>query len=263
MQAEITTHPWRFATEGFRIFGNLYYVGNTDVSCHLIDTGDGLILLDTAFPETVYLLTESIRKLGFDPADIKYIVHSHAHHDHMGGTRAMVELTGAKTFLGTDDVEIVREKHELTWALEYGVEFHVAFDVDVAVDDGDTISLGNTTIECLNIPGHTPGALALFFDVSDGETTLRAGLNGAPGLNTLTDEYLAKNNLSASRRDDYINSVQLMKKQHVDIRLGAHPGQNDTIGKGKNITADNNPFIDETSWLAFLGDLENNFNNSF
>jgi metallo-beta-lactamase class B len=99
MPADICMHPWDYAVEPFCIAGNLYYVGNRDVSSHLIDTGEGLILLDTAFPQTVYLLLESIRRLGYDPDDIHTIVHCHGHYDHFGGTRALVELTGARTAL--------------------------------------------------------------------------------------------------------------------------------------------------------------------
>ena len=128
MAARICTHPWEFRTDGFCIAGNLYYVGNKDVSCHLIDTGEGLILLDTAFPQSVYLLLESIRSLGFDPYDIKYIVHSHGHYDHFGGTKALVELTGAKTFLGEEDIKILNEAQAMSWANEYEVFFYEKFE---------------------------------------------------------------------------------------------------------------------------------------
>ncbi len=104
MPADICTQPWKFQVEPFCIVSGLYYVGNSNVSSHLIDTGDGLILLDTGFPQTGYLLLESIRRLGFDPHDVAYILHCHGHYDHFGGTRAIVELTSAQTFLGEGDV---------------------------------------------------------------------------------------------------------------------------------------------------------------
>ena len=110
MPADICTYPWKYHVKPFRIIGNLYYVGNGDVSSHLIDTDRGLILLDTAFPQTVYLLLESVRRLGFNPDDIRYILHCHGHYDHFGGTRALVELTGAKAALGADDIEILEAR---------------------------------------------------------------------------------------------------------------------------------------------------------
>ena len=137
--------PWECATPPFCIVGNLYYVGNTSVSSHLIDTGDGLILLDTTFPQTVYLLLESIRRLGFDPDALRYILHCRGHYDHFGGTRTIVELTGAKTVMGEQDIEIIESSAELYWAPEYGVEFHETFAVDVPLSEGGTLCLGNTS----------------------------------------------------------------------------------------------------------------------
>lgn len=89
--------------EPFRVFGNLYFVGTEPASAHLIDTGAGLILLDSGYPETLYLVLDSIRRLGFRLEDLALILHSHGHIDHIGGTRALVELTGAKTAIGAAD----------------------------------------------------------------------------------------------------------------------------------------------------------------
>ena len=263
MVAEITMYPWRFAAAPFHIAGNLYYVGNTNVSSHLIDTGEGLILLDTAFPQTVYLLLESIRRLGFDPSDIKLILHTHGHYDHFGGTRAIVELTGARTYLGAEDIEILGDKPELSWAPEYGVEFYETFEVDVPLSDGDTVELGNTTIECVHIPGHMPGAMGYFFEVTDAGQTYRVGLHGAPGRNTLTDEYLQGYGLSLDRRAEYLSSLQRLKGERVDIQIGAHPDQADMLGKAQRMTAEDNPFIDPRSWGRFLDGLETGFREAF
>lgn len=254
--AEMCTHPWKFAVKPFRIVEGLYYVGNRNVSSYLLDTGKGLILIDTGFPQTVYLLLESIRQLGFNPAHVAYIVHCHGHYDHFGGTRALVELTGAKTFLGEADIEILQRRPELSWAPEYGVEFYEFFDADVPVRPGQIISLGNMSIECMSIPGHTPGAMAFFFARIERGRTYTAGLHGGPGLNTLTEEYLDKYGLPKSRRKDYIRSLNRLKEREVDITLGAHPHHADTFEKLSAMTADRNPFIDKAAWRALLDGLE-------
>ena len=251
MPAQICVRPWEFCVEPFRIVGNLYYVGNRDVSSHLIDTGQGLILLDTAYPQTVYLLLESIRRLGFDPDDICCILHCHAHYDHFGGTRAITELTGAKTALGREDIEILEEKPELSWAPEYGVPFYETFQVDRPLDDGDTISMGNATIECLSVPGHTPGSMAYLFEITDNGTIHTVGIHGGPGLNTLTKEYLEKHGLPLSRRTDYMRSVERLKERTVDVFIGAHPGQNATLDKRAAMKDGKNPFLDKTAWPSF------------
>ncbi len=263
MPADICVHPWEYRARPFRIAGGLYYVGNKDVSSHLIDTGEGLILLDTAFPQTVYLLLESIRRLGFCPDDVRFIVNLHGHYDHFGGTRAIAELTGARTALGKEDIMILTERPELTWAPEYGAEFHEAFDVDIPLSDGDVVSLGDTEIECVHIPGHTPGSMSYFFKVRHEGRDYAAGIHGGPGLNTLSDEYLRKYALPSTTRQDYMRSLEKLKSRRVDIFIGAHPGQNDTLGKRDRMTEDRNPFLDETAWPTFLDQLERNAKQLF
>jgi metallo-beta-lactamase class B len=263
MPPGICTRPWEYHVHPFRIIGNLYYVGNKDVSSHLIDTGEGLILLDTAFPQTVYLLLESIRRLGFDPDDIRYILHCHGHYDHFGGTRAIVELTGAKTGLGKEDIEILRDRPELSWAPEYGVRFYETFQVDVPLSDGDTISLGNTSIECLHIPGHTPGSMAYFWQVRHSGQDYTVGIHGGPGRNTLTEDYLEQYHLPLSRRDQYMSSLRRLKGRRVDIFIGAHPSQNATLHKCSLMSKGHNPFLDETAWPAYLDELERAARSTF
>ncbi len=256
--ADICIRPWKYRIEPFQIAGNLFYVGNSDVSSHLIDTGEGLILLDTAFPQTVYLLLESIRRLGFDPDDIRYILHCHGHYDHFGGTKALVELTGAKTALGKEDIIILTERPELSWAPEYGVPFHEAFSVDMPLADGQKINMGNTEIECVHCPGHTPGSMSFFFHVYEKNRAYAVGMHGGPGLNTLTKEYLDKYGLSRDARETYLKSLEKLCKRDIDIFIGAHPAQNDTLGKRSRMSLSENPFIDRQSWPLFLGELKSN-----
>ena len=263
MPAEICIHPWDFYAEPRRILDGLYYVGNTNVSVHLVATKDGLILIDSAFPQTVYLTLESIRYLGFDPRDIKYILHTHAHYDHAGGTRAIVGLTGAKTFLGASDVLILEERPELFWANEYGVPFYETFAVDERLKDGDVITLGEVSIECVHVPGHTPGAMSYFFGVTANRKSLKVGLHGGPGINTLSDEYIARYNLDGSWRNDYWRSLRKLQQRNVDVFIGAHPGQSDTLDKLDSMDGDANPFIDSGAWGSYLGGLEEKFVSSF
>jgi len=260
---KICTHPWEFWVEPFRIAGNVYYVGNSDVSSHLIDTGEGLILIDTTYPQTVYLLLEAIRRLGFDPDQIRYILHCHAHYDHCGGTRAIIGLTGAKTAMGKDDIEILEKKPELTWAPEYGTDFYETFDVDLPLVDGQMISLGNTSVMCVHTPGHTPGATSFIFQTEDCGNEYTVGMHGGPGINTLTEDFLSKHNLPLSNRDDYMRSVERLRAYEVDIFIGAHPGQNGTLGKRALMKEGVNPFIDRTAWTAFLDKLDRRAKQNF
>ena len=85
-------NPWDGKMEPFRIIGNVYFAGTFQASCHLIDTGEGLILIDPGYSNSLYLVIRSIYKLGFRPEDIRYIVLTHWHNDHTEATRALVDL---------------------------------------------------------------------------------------------------------------------------------------------------------------------------
>ena len=102
-------NPWEGRMDAFKIIGNVYYVGTFQASSHLIDTGEGLILIDTGYSNTLYLVINSIYSLGFNPKDIKYIVHTHWHGDHTEATKAMVDLSSAKTLIGEADKEKAKE----------------------------------------------------------------------------------------------------------------------------------------------------------
>ena len=97
--------PWEGKIAPFKIVGNVYFIGSFQASTHLIDTGDGLIVIDPGYSNSFYLVINSIYELGFSPKDIKYIVNTHWHWDHVEATAALVDLSGAKTLIGRDDEE--------------------------------------------------------------------------------------------------------------------------------------------------------------
>lgn len=246
-----STQPWLGYTPPFQIWGNLYFVGTVPASTHIIDTGDGLIMLDSGYQHSLYLVLQNMHTLGLDPMNIKYIVHTHGHVDHCGATRALVEMTGAKTFLGAPDRDYVNGKLDLSWARELDVHLET-FEPDVLLQDGDTISLGNTEIKTIATPGHTPGAMSYVFDVHNGSKTLTAGLHGGAGLNTLSKEFLDSYGLPYDCRGDYLASMDRLKELHVDIYLGNHAYQNKTVEKYQLlITGNKEAFVDPTAWSDF------------
>ena len=89
-------HPDQYAIEPFQIFGNLYYVGDKKVTSHLIDTGEGLILLDSGYLGATHLLVDNIWRAGFDPMNVKWIIHTHGHSDHFGASDEFRVMYGTK-----------------------------------------------------------------------------------------------------------------------------------------------------------------------
>ena len=163
-------HPYWMAEPPFRIWGNLYFVGNSWCSSHLIDTGDGLILLDTpCLAELPYLL-DSIWSVGFNPREIRMILISHAHHDHYGAASALRHITGAKICLSAVDAADMAARPE--WFHRHNRERippDENFRADRLLEDGETVKLGDTQIQCALTPGHTPGTMSHFWTAHDRE----------------------------------------------------------------------------------------------
>ncbi|MBQ2890674.1 MAG: MBL fold metallo-hydrolase [Clostridia bacterium] len=244
--------PWKGYVEPFRMWGNLYFVGTEPASVHIIDTGEGLIMLDTGYQQSLYLVIHNMHLLGLKPENLKYIMLTHGHIDHIGGARCLKELTGAKIVLGRPDREYVNGEKDLSFAKELGMKFNETFEPDILIEDGEKITLGNTEITAVATPGHTPGAMSFFFDVYDGERTMRAGLHGGMGINTLTDEFLSRYNLPFSLRDDFRNSMKRLNMEHVDIFLGNHMQHNDTLGKAERLkSGEKDAFVDPTEWAPY------------
>ncbi|MCQ2380351.1 MAG: MBL fold metallo-hydrolase [Victivallaceae bacterium] len=247
--------PNECAVKPFRIYGNCYFVGTIPASSHLIDTGDGLILIDPGFPQLLHLVLESIGELGFDPHDIRHIINTHGHYDHLGATRRLAEMTGAKTFLGREDADYANGKVDLSWAKELGYRYeeHEFFQPDVLLDDGSTIELGDTKIRCRHTPGHTPGTTSFFLTLHGDRGDKAAGMFGGNGVNTLRRDFLLAHPELATMRRAYRESIAKLMTESVDIHLGNHVNNNDTLRRGGEVLAGNpDAFVDPDDWRRFL-----------
>ena len=252
---DMRNHPWLGAMKPFRLLGNTWFVGLKQASTHLIDTGAGLILLDRGYQERLYFVLDSIYQCGFSPYDIKYIIHSHGHIDHAAATRALTELTGAETFIGEGDREMVNgTRPELTWGPEYDMPFNGTFEPDHLLRDGDRITLGNTVIDCVATPGHTAGTFSFFWNIEDGGRIFRAGMMGGAGLNSMKADYLKKYALPVDEwRGAFGSSIERCRQEKVDVFIGNHANQNDTPGRCERLFAgDRLAFYDPEAWGRFL-----------
>ncbi len=254
LMEECCRSPWKTWQKPFRMAPGVFYVsGNNWVASYLIDTGDGLILIDTGMHETVYLLIESVRMLGFDIKDIRKILLTHAHIDHIGGARALKELTGAKLYLGKRDLLFLHERHDLIGG--EGKYTCGLFEPDVLYDDDAPIRQGNMTIHSVSTPGHTPGCTSFWFDVQDAvhEKTLRCAIHGGVGLNVRNRDF-EETGLPSSLRDEFIEGFKKLDKWHVDVTLPSHTNQYGILPLVDQITEEFNPFDESGVWHELMNE---------
>lgn len=230
----------------------LYYIGTDSSPAWLLESTEGLILIDSAMPSDLDHLLAGISALGHDAKDIKHIIHSHSHIDHIGCTRALVLISGARTYIGSGDEDSAAGRNELQWTNEYNMSYDGKFEPDVIIKDNDEIKIGDRLFNFIACPGHTRGVLSIFFNVCYNGKEYRAGMFGGAGLKSMELEYLEKYSLPRSLRDDFINSIDKVMNEHVEIHLGNHLGDNMHRFKVKEISAEHNPFIDPDSWQGFL-----------
>ena len=251
--------------EPVNIFGNLYFVGTNPASVHIVDTGEGLIMFDTGYQQSLYIVIDNMYKMGLNPHDVKYILLTHGHIDHFGAAKSLKDLTGAQLVLGTEDKDYATGKLDLSYAKEIDMQFDETFEPDILLSDGDEIKLGNTVVRAVATPGHTPGAMSYFFDVNDGKDTFRAGLHGGMGINTLCREFLDKYSLPYSLRDDFKNSMLRLGEENVDIFLGNHMQHNHTEEKALKVkNGDVYAFVNPEEWKEYnlwcIKNMENMIN---
>ncbi len=257
-EADHYRFPERHMVKPFRICGKLYFVGDDDVCSYLIDTTDGIILIDTGYPTSQALELNSIYKLGFDPRDIRVILHTHGHYDHFGATRLLQAISGAETYLGWKDAKMFRERSELALCADMG-KFAAPelFTPDHEIRDGDRIALGDCTVDAVETPGHTEGTVSYFFQVHEGGQAYRVGIFGGVGRNTMRRSFYEQHHVSGYR-EMFAASIRRMRREQVDIALGTHTGQA-FFWESRTSSLDGaaeNPFVDRMRWGAFLDGTE-------
>lgn len=251
----ISAHPWTLAQAPFQVAPRTYYVsGQQWVGAYLIDTGAGLILIDTAVVESLHLLVDSIYRLGYRPEQIKKILLSHAHVDHCGGAGALKALTGAELWMSREDYEFMRACPKETIDLDPRLRAQ-PFEPDRFFSDDEPVTLGDVSVRTLLTPGHTIGCTSFLWDVENPVTgeTYTCGMHGGVGANTMNDAYYATSGmLTPALRTRFLDDVERVGSIRVDIALPSHPNQIAILDKAGTYRDDAQPYLDDTVWHDFL-----------
>jgi metallo-beta-lactamase class B len=249
--------PYSQPEEPFRLIGNIYYVGAKNIASYLVTTPQGNILIDTGTTEMTPVITANIEKLGFKVRDIKIMLSSHAHFDHIGGHAAMKKLTGARVMAMRQDAEALEAGKDLS---PLGDEGWAPVKVDRVLKDGDTVTLGGTTLRAVWAPGHTPGCTVWTTSVPDGGRSYAVAIFGCGGPNG--GVKLVGNQRFPTLVDDTMATFRKLKMLKPDIYVSGHPqmlfaGKIDRMKAGERP----HPLLDPQSqaWVKMLDDAEANF----
>jgi metallo-beta-lactamase class B len=190
--------------EPVKVFDNLYFVGQTEYSAWALTMPEGIILFDTLFDYSVEEeVVNGLQKLGFDPATIRYAVVTHPHPDHHGGARLLQDRYKTRIIMSVADWDVIDRLNGTKPAR------------DMVAIDGQTLTLGNTTVTLYVTPGHTPGTVSMVFQVRDNGTTHTVAYWGGNGLNN--DRQSLEQYVQSARR-----FAGLARQAGADILMSNH-----------------------------------------
>lgn len=225
-------------SEPAKVFDNLYFVGSKIHSSWALTTSQGIILIDTLFTyNSEEEIVGGLKKLGLDPATVKYVIISHAHGDHVGGAKLMQDRFHSRIVMGGPDWDSI-ERSVNGYPLGKPKR-------DIVADDGQKITLGDASVTLVTTPGHTPGTLSMLFTVKDKGKPLNVAYSGGTAFNFPStasnfETYIASQKKMAaaaaafnatvlmSNHSEFDNAVQKIKMMAARKPGDPHPFE---IGK--------------------------------
>ncbi len=241
---------WIEPTEPFRIVGNLYYVGASGVSSFAIATPDGIILLDTGCRETVPQIESNLKKLGLRLEDVRLLLMSHAHYDHIGGMADIKARTKARLLASPAEKPLMERGGKGDFAYGDSVPFPPV-SPDALLEDGKDVSFGGVTLTPHFTPGHTKGCTTWTTTIKDGGKSFNvvfACSLTAPGYK-LVDNPQYPNIIA-----DFEATFAKLRSLPCDIFVEGHGWNFGLQEKAKAIASGTaqNPFVDPNGYRAYI-----------
>jgi metallo-beta-lactamase class B len=245
---------WSKPFPAHKIVGNVFYVGSKDLATYLITTPEGHILINSGFEETVPLIRKSVESLGYKMTDIKVLLASHAHSDHVAGHARMKELTGARVDVMRGDDTVIASGGKGQYL--YTNSRWKPCPVDRVLEDGDEVKLGGTTLVARRTPGHTRGCTTWAWKVEDGGRSYDVVVIGSPNVNA--GYRLVNNKDYADIADDFARTFKVLAALPCDVFLGAHGGYYGMVAKYERSRGGSagNPFVDPEGYRTYVAQKE-------
>jgi metallo-beta-lactamase class B len=247
---------WTTPVAPFRIVGSLYYVGSRDLASYLIATPKGHILINSNLESSAQQIRSSVEQLGFHFQDIKILLISHAHWDHVSSSAEIKRQSGANYMVMDGDVSVVESGGEKDFA--YPQKRYPAAKVDRVLHDGDSVRLGDLVLLAHKTPGHTRGCTTWTLQVKDGGKIFNVVIVGSWNVNPgyrLVDrpgQPASYPGIAA----DYQRTFALLKSLPCDVFLGAHGGYFGMLEKLDRVRggASQNVWVDPAGYQAAVAE---------
>ena len=255
---------WNQPQAPFKLHSRSYYVGVRGLSAVLIETSDGLILMDGGLPQSAPLIEGNIRSLGFKVEDIRLIVNSHAHYDHAGGIARLQRDSGASVAASASGAAALRTGMPVPDDPQFGKDgkdgaFPRVSEVSV-VKDNEELRLGDTTITAHLTPGHTPGSTSWTWKSCEGSSCLdmvyadsltAVSLDGFRFLGDKTHEDIS---------ETFRRSIAKVEALPCDIMLSTHPGASSLFERLKRRESSPvpDPLIDKQACRVYAANARKN-----
>jgi metallo-beta-lactamase class B len=248
--------PYSAPAEPFRIIGNIHYVGAANIASYLITSPQGHILVDTGMVDMHTVIANNVARLGFKTSDIKIMLSSHAHFDHIAGHAMMQKLTGAQVMAMVGDAEAMEAGTDNSALGAIGWE---PVKVDRVLRHGDTVSLGGNTLRAIHSSGHTQGATTWMMTVTEKGTPYTVAILG--GTTPNGGVPVISNPRHKTVVEDTLRTLARLKAEKVpDVYLVGHP-EAMFAGKVERIKAGDtpHPLLNGAAWTKQILDAEAQF----
>ncbi|HEX7756235.1 MAG TPA: subclass B3 metallo-beta-lactamase [Niabella sp.] len=250
-----TPPEWSKPYPPFRIAGNLYYVGTYDLACYLITTGKGNILINTGLSGSLPVIQKNIETLGFKWTDLKILLTTQVHFDHVGAMAALKKLTRAQLMADAKDAAVLADGGNSDYAFGGKGALFDPVTADRLLQDGDSIVLGETCLTMLHHPGHTKGSCSYLFTTRDEKRTYRVLIANMPTI--VTDEKLNAVPGYPNIATDYAYTLKALKELSFDLWLASHASQFDLQKKHPPFSQYNpDAFADRKGYEALVNELD-------
>lgn len=256
----LDTSTWNDAEAPFRLAGPIYYVGTRHLAAFLVASPQGHILIDGGMPSTAPVIEKSIRGLGFKPEDIRILLTTQAHFDHVGSHAHFKKLSGAMVQGMTGDETLLRDGGKSDYLFADRPETHFPpVTVDRVLKDGDIVTIGGVRITARHTPGHTPGSATYEMRVTDAGRDYRVVFAASTTLNPGT--RLVKAPSYPGIMADFRRTFEVLQSLQPDIFLSGHTGFFNLQAKRAAMSTDNPAaaFVDPDGYRTLIAERRKAF----